>query len=289
MAAARMWPSASRPARVAVAASGSSNTSADTLLEETISASVASRRTMAARKARMSKTMNVAAAKARASPLASMATRVSFWRMERSRSGRMPLTSSGPRPRHERGQLQELGAQLQARLLRPARVDLEADLVGLDDEVDVAAVVGEAVGVSHDEDAGPVQGLEDGREVLALGRADEDDLGLPHLVDARQPAHLDTPAGDRLAGHGLVEHAPEGIAAEHGDDEGLPRAVERVGGPLDEACEVEEEARLHLVFARGTVRKGHIGPGARGHHGQDEGGHDAACGRKIHATSGGDE
>ena len=87
-----------------------------------ISASVDSRCTTAEREAKMSETMKAAAAKSRARLLASMATRVSFWRIERSRRGRM----SRPRARHQGGQLQELRAHLELGLLRADGVDLEA-------------------------------------------------------------------------------------------------------------------------------------------------------------------
>src|SRR6185369_17402617 len=109
--------------------------------------------------------MKAVAAKTRARLLDNMATRVSFWRIDRSRS----RVTSRPRSRHQRGQLQELRAHLEPRLLGGGGVDLEAHPARLQGEVDGASLRGEPVRISDGQDPRPGDGLEDRGRVRALG------------------------------------------------------------------------------------------------------------------------
>ena len=92
-----------------------------------------------------------------------------------------------------------------------------------------------------------IEALQDRRQALFLGVADEHDLAAAHILGTRDPPDHDAPVVDLLSTQRVVEDAPEGIAAEDGDDEG-PVLARRVARPFDEPREVVQERRLDLVL-----------------------------------------
>jgi hypothetical protein len=78
----------------------------------------------------------------------------------------------------------------------------------------------EPVRIPDGEDPGPIERLEDRRNVRALGGRHEHDLRVTRVVHAGDSVDLDRASPDRLARHRLVEHGAEGIAAEDRDHEG---------------------------------------------------------------------
>src|SRR5688572_18393034 len=100
--------------------------------------------------------MKPALAESRAALLASMVMIIKLRRMDGLRE--KPSTS-GPR-RDDGGQLQELRADLEPRLLGARQVDLEPDALLLHLEAHDAAALREAVALPGAEDGAPAEGLE---------------------------------------------------------------------------------------------------------------------------------
>ena len=192
-----MWGSARREVRVWRASLASLKLRAAVLLEPTIAACILRFLIISWRHVMTSKAMNMAQAARSATPLVSMAIRVSLRLMERlakvawgvSPSSGTKLTS-GPSgtPLNEvafrcglafvvdAGELEELGGDAEAFVVGGVDVDLEAELVVLGHEADDAGGGGEAVEVADGEGALVVDLLEDLGGAALLAGADEQDV-----------------------------------------------------------------------------------------------------------------
>src|SRR3989475_8393403 len=174
---------------------------------------------------------------------------VSFRWMEMFRKRRVERRRTELLPNNS-GQTQELRAELQASPLGAVGIDLEADLVPLDHEVDDATRRDEALHLAHREHARSVKVLHDLGQAALLRRADEQHVARFDALD-----RLDT-ADDQAPGlHGLAVDGLEclfgGIVAQDADGDGAASLGQGLARPFDELDEVIQEGGLDLVLVRG--------------------------------------
>jgi hypothetical protein len=149
-----------------------------------------------------------------------------------------------------RGESQKLGADFQAGFFSGLIIDLEADSVVLDDEIDHAAGFDEWIGFAHGQDAGIVESADDGGQIVFFRRADEEDLAVGGLRDGVEFLELKAPVIDGLVANGGFEVRAENIFSEHADDDGRAGISKGCRGPFNEFCKIEKEGGFDLIFRR---------------------------------------
>src|SRR5207249_5788644 len=117
-------------------------------------------------------------------------------------------------------------ADAQAGPRRRVDVDLEADPVIADGEIDDAAQAGEAIHVAHGEDRGALEALQQPADLPAERGADEQHLGRSEILRSPEATDGDRAAVDRLVLERRFEGVAEGSGAEDADDQGRARAGE---------------------------------------------------------------
>jgi hypothetical protein len=92
---------------------------------------------------------------------------------------------------------------------------------------------------------------------LCLRSTDEQDVAGFDVLDAAKPCDRQLAALDDFSLDHLIEESAERIVAQHADDNRGVRAGKRVGRPVDELNEVEQEDGLDLALVeRRALRRG---------------------------------
>src|SRR6185312_3970039 len=154
---------------------------------------------------------------------------------------------------------QQLGAQGETGRLGRLQVDPQPDFLLDQHETDHPAFIGELILIADGEYAMAFQPRQDWREVRTLRATDEQNLAVGQLLDALGPVYDQRVALHHLATNDLIERRTEGVAAEHAYDNRRARVGERLGRPIHELCEVEQEDRFDL---RGRRSAEHSAGGA---------------------------
>src|SRR5271156_3775785 len=147
-------------------------------------------------------------------------------------------------------QRKEFRAHIQARSLRCVGIDQESQVSALQRELKSAACLREAVGLPHHQNWRMLKVLEDSRQMRPLRLADKNHLALPGLCEVLEAFDDHGPAPNALVSEDVVQHASEGIGAQHANYEWRSRVCEAALGPVDELREVVQESRLKLIFGR---------------------------------------
>src|SRR6266850_4277734 len=97
------------------------------------------------------------------------------------------LTSQAFRSLDDPAELHELGADLEPGALYGRHIDVEADLLVLHAERDLAAAGGEVIDLTDRQDGRAVETLEDGGEAVPFRGADEQEVALAGFFDIADP------------------------------------------------------------------------------------------------------
>src|SRR2546430_2424938 len=239
--AATMCWSVRRAERISLASASLAKASEAVLLAAMIRPRTARASRVASRSDQYWYPANAADVSSRTNPLIDTSIAVSFCLIGQSRSA-ISTRRRGDDLCHP----QKLGADRQVCGLRGLGVDLEADAAPVGHEANHAAPFGESVGVTHGEDRPVLEARENVLGSVSCGPADEEDVAPRDVVHALIAMDDERPRPATLPAHRGIEEVAERVAAQDPDDQRCLRVRHRLGRPVDELREVEQEDGLHL-------------------------------------------
>ncbi len=162
------------------------------------------------------------------------------------------------------GQAQELGTDGKAGFFRRIIVDLEANLVFNNNEVNHAACVDEIVGLTHGQNIVPLQRREDFGKIALLRFADEKDLAVRGFRRRSKLSDLQWMAPNRFAVNGPLQITIEIVIAQYADDHWGGGISKGPGGPINKLGKMIDEGGFDLIFC-GRVLGTSKRPSQKGH------------------------
>ena len=154
------------------------------------------------------------------------------------------------------GQTQKLRADGQSDFFCGVIIDLEANFVLNNNEINHTPRFDESVGVAftHGQDFGVVELRDDFGKVVFPGRTNEKDLAVGYFGRRMELFELQGMAFDGFAVDDLLQIISKDVFTQYANHQGRRRAGEGLGRPIDKFSEMIDEGGFDLVLGGSILR-----------------------------------